>query len=272
MNQIRMRSLSLFTGIGGFELAAAALGCFQIEQFVEIDEDAQYVLRHHYPRIPIHSDIQTFNAHPGQYDCIWGGFPCTGTSNAGNRRGLAHPDSNLWWQMLRIILESRPSFVVVENPEGLLVRGGREVFASLAMAGYRVEDPLLLSAKEVGASHQRNRTFIVAFLQDFAQQQYEHQFQACGADQVRTIAQEAGYHFPIPLFIRNGDGVDIRVPLGLDGLPGSQSISISDFESPSKTKGRIRSRYAFAKTVMPGQAYVALKRVQQLAKIFGIID
>lgn len=129
-----MRSLSLFTGIGGFELAAAALGCFQVEQFVEIDEDAQYVLRQHYPRIPIRSDIRTFSADPGQYDCIWGGFPCTGTSNAGNRRGLAHPDSSLWWEMLRIILEARPSFVIVENPEGLFVRG---VEKSLPMSEWR---------------------------------------------------------------------------------------------------------------------------------------
>lgn len=267
-----LRSLSLFTGIGGFELAAAALGCFQVEQFVEIDEDAQYVLRHHYPDIPIHGDIRTFHAARGLYDCIWGGFPCTGTSNAGKRRGLAHPDSNLWWEMLRIILEVRPSFVVVENPEGLLVRGGREVVASLTMAGYRVEDPLLLSAKEIGAGHQRNRVFIVAFLQNFAQQQYEHQFQTGGADQVRTIAQEAGHHFPIPLFVRYGNGVDIRIPSGLDGLPCHQTVTISDFGVKSKTKGRIRSRYVFAKTVMPGQAYVALKRVQHLANSFGIID
>jgi len=78
-----MRTLSLFSGIGGFELAAAALNCFTVEQLVEINEDAQYVLRQHYPHIPIHSDIRTFNATRGQYDCIWGGFPCTGTSNAG---------------------------------------------------------------------------------------------------------------------------------------------------------------------------------------------
>lgn len=267
-----MRTLSLFSGIGGFELAAAALNCFQVEQFVEIDEDAQYVLRQHYPRIPIHGDIRTFSGSPGQYDCIWGGFPCTGTSSAGKRGGLAHPESSLWWEMLRIVLEARPSFVVVENPEGLLVRGGREVFASLQMAGYRVEEPLLVSAKEVGAGHQRNRVFIVAFLQDFAQQQHEHQFQTCGADEVRTIAQEARHHFPIPLFIRDGDGVDIRVPSGVDGLPCYQDIAISHFGVKSKTKGRIRARYAFAKTVMPGQAYIALKRVQYLAKIFGIID
>ncbi|WP_445305015.1 DNA cytosine methyltransferase, partial [Microcoleus sp. Pol12B4] len=57
-----MRTLSLFSGIGGFELAAAAVNCFTVKQFVEIDEDAQYVLRQHYPHIPIHSDIRTFSA------------------------------------------------------------------------------------------------------------------------------------------------------------------------------------------------------------------
>jgi DNA (cytosine-5)-methyltransferase 1 len=267
-----MRSLSLFSGIGGFELAATALNCFIVQHLVEIDEDAQYVLRQHYPHIPIHSDIRTFSATSGQYDCIWGGFPCTGTSNAGKRGGLAHPESSLWWEMLRIILEARPSFVVVENPEGLLARGGREVVASLRMAGYCVEDPLLVSAKEIGAGHQRNRVFIIGFLQDFAQQQHEYQFKSCGANEVRTIAQEARNHFPIPLFIRNGNGVDIRVPPGLDGLPCNQNITIYDFGAKSKTKGRIRARYVFAKTVMPGQAYIALKRVQHLAQAFGIID
>ena len=266
-----MRSLSLFSGIGGFELAATALNCFKVEQFVEIDMESQYVLAQHYPHIPIHGDIRTFHAARGQYDCIWGGFPCTGTSNAGNRAGLTHPDSSLWWEMLRIILEVRPSFVVVENPEGLLNRGGREVFASLRMAGYCCEHPLLISAKEVGAQHQRNRVFIVAFLQDIAQQRYQHQFQSCGADQVRAIAQEAGHHFPIPLFICQGHGIDLRIPPELDGMP-HQPIALEDFGVPSKTKGRIKARYKFAKTVLPGQAYIALKRVQQLARCFGIID
>jgi DNA (cytosine-5)-methyltransferase 1 len=174
--------------------------------------------------------------------------------------------------MLRIILEARPSFVVVENPEGLLARGGREVVVSLRMAGYCVEEPLLVSAKEIGAGHQRNRVFIVAFLQDFAQQQHEYQFKSCGANEVRTIAQEARNHFPIPLFIHQGDGVDIRVPPGLDRLPFHQNITLSDFGAKSRTKGRIRARYVFAKTVMPGQAYIALKRVQYLATAFGIID
>ena len=266
-----MQSLSLFSGIGGFELAATALNCFKVEQFVEIDLESQYVLTQHYPNIPIHSDIRTFSATRGQYDCIWGGFPCTGTSNAGKRSGLAHPESSLWWEMLRIIIEARPSFVVVENPEGLLNRGGREVFASLTMAGYCCEHPLLISAKEVGAQHQRNRVFIVAFLQDFAQQQHEYQFQTSGADQVRTIAQKAGHHFPIPLFIRQGDGIDLRIPLGLDGMP-CKPITIDHFGVKSRTKGRIKARYKFAKTVMPGQAYIALKRVQELARCFGIID
>jgi hypothetical protein len=107
---------------------------------------------------------------------------------------------------------------------------------------------------------------------DFAQQQHEHQFKSCGADQVRTIAQEAGHHFPIPLFIRDGNGVNIRIPPGLDEMPFPENIAISDFGVKSKTKGRIRARYKFAKTVLPGQAYVALKRVQYLAQIFGIID
>jgi hypothetical protein len=89
---------------------------------------------------------------------------------------------------------------------------------------------------------------------------------------VRTIAQEARDHFPIPLFICCGDGVDIRVPPGLDGLPCNQNITLSDFGVKSRTKGRIRARYAFAKTVMPGQAYIALQRVQHLAQAFGIID
>ena len=70
----------LFSGIGGFTLAAKQLGGIQTTQFVEINLDAQSVLRSHFPGVPIHSDIRDYQPRAGEFDLITMGFPCTGTS------------------------------------------------------------------------------------------------------------------------------------------------------------------------------------------------
>ena len=114
-----MQAISLFSGIGGFELAAKLVfgdRC-QTFQFVEINPYAQKVLQSHFPNIPIWADINTY--HPpklrqiGFPTIVIGGFPCTNTSNAGKKEGLAGSESRLWWEMYRVILECQPDFVVI---------------------------------------------------------------------------------------------------------------------------------------------------------------
>ncbi|MEG5043561.1 DNA cytosine methyltransferase [Microcoleus sp. B4-C1] len=173
-----MQAISLFSGIGGFELAAQLVfgERYQTFQFVEINPYAQKVLQSHFPNIPIWSDINTY--HPpklrqlGFPTIVIGGFPCTNTSNAGKKEGLAGAESGLWWEMYRVIVEAQPDFVIIENPKGVIHRGLRTILGALRMAGYQTEVEVI-SASECGAPHERQRVFIVAYRNDFGLQQRE---------------------------------------------------------------------------------------------------
>ncbi|PUZ28618.1 DNA cytosine methyltransferase [Chitinophaga parva] len=160
-----MRHGSLFSGLGGFDLAAASQGwdnCFQVEK----DPFCLTVLRKHFPTVPKHTDILTFNPEPyvNAIDVISGGFPCQPFSVAGQRKGTAD-DRYLWPAMLRVICAISPRWVVAENVHGLLSldRGMvfEQVLSDLEAAGYEVQS-VVLPAAGVGAPHIRNRVFIIA--------------------------------------------------------------------------------------------------------------
>ena len=157
-----MKHLDLFSGIGGFTLAAQSLG-IQTVQFVEIHDYCCHVLTKNFPNIPIHHDIHTFHAQPNQYDLITGGSPCQDLSLAGARTGINGERSSLWFEMLRVIEEARPKFVVWENVKGAIYTGGLiEVLRGLSRIDY-LFDVEILSAAEVGAPHLRERVFVVAY-------------------------------------------------------------------------------------------------------------
>jgi DNA (cytosine-5)-methyltransferase 1 len=162
MGGFLMRHLDLFSGIGGFTLAARSLG-IQTTQLVEIHDYCCHVLTKNFPTIPIHRDIHTFHAQPNQYDLITGGSPCQDLSLAGARTGITGERSSLWFEMLRVIEEARPKFVVWENVKGAIYTGGlTEVLRGLSRIGY-LFDVEILSAAEVGAPHLRERVFVVAY-------------------------------------------------------------------------------------------------------------
>jgi DNA (cytosine-5)-methyltransferase 1 len=125
----------LFGGIGGFSLAARRIGGITTTQYVDLNPDAQTVYRSHFPNVPIWGDIRTYHAQRGEFDLITCGFPCTGTSAAGKRTGLQHPQSALWREGIRILIEGRPRFFVIEQPYGVLRRGLRAILGGLRMAG-----------------------------------------------------------------------------------------------------------------------------------------
>jgi DNA (cytosine-5)-methyltransferase 1 len=170
MNKI-VNAISLFSGIGAFEVAALLVfeENYKTHQFCEINETAQKVLKTHFPEVPIHSDIRDY--HPPQRGSfreptvIVGGFPCKNTSNSGKREGLDGSESGLWWEFYRVIVEFRPDFVIIENPEGLLHRGLRTILGALRMAGYKAEVEMFTAA-EFGAPHKRSRIFIIAYHND----------------------------------------------------------------------------------------------------------
>jgi DNA (cytosine-5)-methyltransferase 1 len=163
-----INAISLFSGIGSFETAAKLVFEEQYitHQFVELNFYAQTVLKTHFPEVPIHSDIRDYvppkPGSLGNNTAIVGGFPCKSTSNGGKRTGIAGSESILWWEFYRVIVEFRPRFIIIENPEGLVHRGLRTILGALRMAGYSFEVEMF-SCKEFGAPHKRSRLFIIAY-------------------------------------------------------------------------------------------------------------
>jgi DNA (cytosine-5)-methyltransferase 1 len=247
-----LKCLDLFSEIGGFTRAGESLGGIITTQFVERDADAARVLRSHWGNVPIHSDIRDYHAGRGNFDLATVGFPCTNTSSAGNRTGINGEFSSLWFEALRVIIECRPKFVVVENPEGLLVRGARECLASLRMAGYSFDNPQLVSAKELGATHNRARLFIVSYVNEWLE---NAQLPRGWDDQVREMVQGARLDSRWLSIERSSNGET-------NGLPGG--LVQSPLSVPAGTPGRIRARYLAGRTVTPNQARVPLQRVKYL--------
>ena len=157
---------SLFSGIGGFDLAAEWAGWENVFH-CECEPFAQKVLKHHFPKSKLYNDIKTFDAtdYFGRIDIITGGFPCQPFSTAGERKGT-EDERYLWKEMLRIIREVAPKYVVGENVRGLLNWSGGMVFeqvcADLEAEGYEVA-PYLLPACGKNAPHRRDRIWFIAY-------------------------------------------------------------------------------------------------------------
>ncbi len=161
-----MKHGSLFSGGGGFDLAAEQLGWTNIFH-VEKDAFCRRVLDYYWPLADSYADIKYFNAtkYRGQIDVLTGGFPCQPFSTAGQRRGT-EDDRYLWPEMLRVIRESKPRWIVGENVYGFVNWNGglvfKQVLSDLEAEGYRTQ-AFLLPAASVNAPHQRYRVWIVAF-------------------------------------------------------------------------------------------------------------
>lgn len=181
---------SLFSGVGGFDLAAEWMGWENLFH-CEINEWCQKVLRFHFPKSIQYDDITRTDFTPwrGKVDVLTGGFPCQPFSTAGKRRG-AEDDRYLWPEMLRAIREIRPAWVIGENVAGItsMVQPGSEVTVEsqaslfetsdketlleqeyvietvcrdLEREGYSVQ-PILIPACGVGAPHRRDRVWFIA--------------------------------------------------------------------------------------------------------------
>lgn len=155
----------LFSGIGGFSLAAEWLGWQNVFE-VELDPFCRQVLHKNFPHSQLFTDVCTFDGLPfrGRLDVLSGGFPCQPFSSAGQGLGTADARA-LWPQMRRVIREVQPRYVVGENVRGLLSNDGglafEQVCAELEAEGYDVQ-PFLLPACGVDAIHRRDRFWFVA--------------------------------------------------------------------------------------------------------------
>ena len=160
-----MTHASLFSGIGGFDLAAEWAGWTNVFN-CEIDKFCQNVLRYHFPNAIQYEDIKStdFAIHRGGVDVLTGGFPCQPFSLAGKRRG-SDDNRYLWPEMLRAIREIQPRWVVGENVYGIVNWSDGMVFeqvqSDLEDAGYEVQ-PFLIPACAVDAPHRRVRVWFIA--------------------------------------------------------------------------------------------------------------
>lgn len=171
--------LDLFSGIGGFALAAEWVwgDDLDIVAFVEIDKFCQKVLRKYWADVPIYGDVRDFSRNGTIFkdeehlltdiDLITGGFPCQDISVAGKGAGIDGGRSGLWYEYERIIGEVRPRFALIENVTAITVRGLDRVLCGLAKIGYDAEWQCI-SAAEVGAWHRRERIWILAYSRDGA--------------------------------------------------------------------------------------------------------
>ena len=157
---------SLFSGIGGFDLAAEWAG-WQNAFHCEWNEFGQKILKHYWPKAISYGDIKQtdFTIWRGRIDVLTGGFPCQPYSLAGKRKGK-DDERHLWPEMLRAIREISPTYIVGENVYGLVNWNGglvfHEVQTDLEAEGYEIL-PVILPACAVGAPHRRERIWFVAY-------------------------------------------------------------------------------------------------------------
>ena len=172
----KLKVLDLFSGIGGFSLGLERTGGFETVAFCEIEEFPRRVLAKHWPEVPCYHDVTKLTgailAADGTtgIDVITGGFPCQDISIAGKQAGIGKGTrSGLWSEIVRLIGELQPSYVIVENVANLLSgpsekRGGwfGRILGDLAECGYDAEWENIPAAA-VGAPHRRERIWIVAY-------------------------------------------------------------------------------------------------------------
>ena len=158
-----MRHLDLFSGIGGFSLGLERTGGFETVGFCEIDEWCRSQLARNWPGVPVHTDIGELDGQTiGHVDIVTGGFPCQDVSFANTTaKGIDGARSGLVFEMLRVIREVRPNWVIIENSPALRVRGADRVLDEMEGQGYTCW-PLVVGARHLIAPHRRDRVWIVA--------------------------------------------------------------------------------------------------------------
>jgi DNA (cytosine-5)-methyltransferase 1 len=161
---MKLKTLDLFSGIGGFSLGLESTGFFETIGFVEKDKFCQKVLKKHWSNINIEEDIRNVKGEKYAAEVITGGFPCQPFSVAGKRKSTAD-DRYLWDEMLRIIRETKPRWVIGENVEGIVnINEGmvlRQVLNDLENEGFKSQC-IIIPASGIGAWHQRKRIWIIA--------------------------------------------------------------------------------------------------------------
>jgi len=290
----KLTHLSLFSGIGGIDLAAEAAG-FETVCQCEKAGFPTAVLEKHWPGVPRFADITKLTKE-GFFEktgyttvtLISGGFPCQPFSQAGKRRGFTD-ERYLWPEMCRVIKELRPRWVLGENVVGFVNMGLNKTVSDMAKAGYCVA-VFVIPACAVGAWHERKRTFIVgADVSDPGCLRYKD-----GGKEAKNIrnagrrdsqngekrlglgAEAVGgnsvYHSGLPA----GRGVKSLLGGMADGLPAGMDGHIFWEREPDslprmteETANRAARLAALGNAVVPQQVYPILKYIAEIEKAGG---
>lgn len=215
-----LKVIDLFSGIGGFSYAAEHLvGGFETVQFVECNPWCQRALRKHWPLVPIHSDICTYEPAHKAADVICGGFPCQDISSAGKNAGIKEGTrSGLFYELMRVVRRVRPQYIVLENVSAIRTRGLDIVLSTLAEAGFDAEWACI-RASDVGACHRRDRWWLVAYTNNQGLQGCRTKRQLReGGEEIETAWSSShclssnwrGY-ISEPVLCRGDDGLSSRV-------------------------------------------------------------
>lgn len=247
-----MTHVSLFTGIGGLDLASEWAGFETILQ-VEMDDYATKVLEKHWPTVKRIWDIRDVTAESVNQPVtvISGGPPCQPASLAGRRSGQ-NDDRWLWPEFIRVVGEILPRWVVAENPPGILsLENGlvvEKLLNEMENYGYKFLPPLLYSAACVGARHKRERVFFMAHLSEEGLQEFFPQ----KAEQ----KSRSGFNwFPMPEVRDACNPTEVFIRRGLPGIPG-----------------RVDRIKCLGNAVVPQQAYPIFKAIAEVESFAGVTN
>ena len=226
---------SLFSGIGGFDLAAQWMG-WENAFHCEIAEFPRKVLHHYWPNAVSYENIKEtdFTQWRGKVDVISGGFPCQPYSLAGKRLGK-EDDRHLWPEMLRCVREIKPRWVVGENVFGIVNWNGGLVFdevqADLEAEGYEVQ-AFVLPACAVNAPHRRDRVWFVAYCNAEQRKWEKGRFQSKFIDGGKITPnatsnrrQRTGEAFEVEEGLQQRPGTAWKLEGGFEGFCGKRDVA-----------------------------------------------
>ena len=245
-----MTHASLFSGIGGFDLAAEWMGWENLFH-CEWNPFGQQVLKHHFPKSISYNDITKtdFSIHRGQVDILTGGFPCQPYSSSGKRLGT-EDERHLWPEMLRTIQEVQPRWVVGENVLGLTNWNGglvfNEVQVELEAKGYEVQ-AFILPACAKNAPHRRDRVWFVAYSNKVG-------FPTKMAN--GKLGREFGFTKCDKSNVWDTFAIESAICGENDGLP-------TELDSISLSKYRKESLMAYGNAIVPQVAYEIFKAIEK---------
>lgn len=216
-----LRLIDTFSGIGGFSYAAERIvGGFETVAFVECEPFCQKVLQKHWPLVDLYDDIKTYSPKPYSADVICAGFPCQDISVAGRQAGIKQGTrSGLFYELMRVIRQLRPQYVVLENVAAITTNGLDVVLGEMAEAGYDTEWSCI-RASDMGGCHRRDRWWLVAYLHGKGTQRLRPERELREAGEEITPKWRTGpellspawrSYLSQPLLHRGDDGLSNRV-------------------------------------------------------------